>query len=1043
MDQEDEYGGLFLVSVDGVGRPGLWDTTKGLLESRSTLHNLVLHNKLGRAVTVERLALQFVPSWDKRLHRLRPFAHSAVVWFRLPFAHLLLVSTVDSSEYRNVLRSELRRKIAGLEQDWGGPPAPGPSQPQPSGMGALLGGSSAAATPPAGLLGAEWIIVYVRPPDADAGDKAARKVYDRIKDDFSQRGRTRVIRIDPPAAVGGGGCGGGGGSGAMSWGASRGGSAGIGGGFFPSTVLGLEDLELCLRECVRSSFESRQAAYMAEVQRLANERRDPNWSFASLYLVKDSLALLLEGCGLHLEAYKEYVELEAAYQETLERQQQGQQQGAVDLGEQRSGAEHLNDDKFGASGDGAEVATLTSASWRVTRRSVLKRAAVQEFRFRQYLFASQSRLLLRLGRPVDVAERGLRFIGALEAELGQRERSPTGGVRPLFQEAWTVSACLAVVAAVTASVFGRDPSLTPPLLGGAGGGGGFGAAGGVGHSHTNSWDVAGFWGSGGEAPGGTAPTAARGPTRPATATDAANSKSVAAQPESQQPEGVAGASPPPQDADPSATGGADPPTSRTEAVAAAAAAAAAAGHVDWQLWVPFHAEVPSLDPTAICGQVIAPATLAASCPTNAEALLRQVTFQGFMLALAHLYSSALSALLRLAVRAAQMVHVPPPVDAGDVPDDVTGMDATCSADLPGSPTANDWTKLLAAWRQGLQELAPQYGCRTVVGMFVDQEEDRQFEATPQQQATQLQLLRQAISGQAAEAGVATGPASFTTVSGFTAAASASPLQSQGNVTTPRGDGSPAASPAVWLTPTAGSAPLLPELPQPGFRHHVRSDSMYSVSIAAGSTAAGATAGVLGGTTDLWDATLQAAGVATEAAPAGTAAASVSRSALSTGFSRTQMPWATDPELLSTTAAHLVDVRVSGPQRKSNHQHSSSADGANGSFFTKLDIFANKVSSALDPLRPQRPTVHQASGLPSPRVVADQVGPCVSTATPTLHATRDAVRPPPEAVQGPGEDLAQAGPSGNLVPSPLPAALLLPGEVSWLRDWRVRLALSSP
>ncbi len=55
-------------------------------------------------------------------------------------------------------------------------------------------------------------------------------------------------------------------------------------------------------------------------------------------------------------------------------------------------------------------------------------------RFRQYLFASQSRLLLRLGRPGDVAEKGLRFIGAVAAELGQRERSPEGGVRPMFKE---------------------------------------------------------------------------------------------------------------------------------------------------------------------------------------------------------------------------------------------------------------------------------------------------------------------------------------------------------------------------------------------------------------------------------------------------------------------------------------------------------------------------------------------------------------------------------------------------------------------------------
>ncbi|GFR46523.1 hypothetical protein Agub_g8109, partial [Astrephomene gubernaculifera] len=122
MDQEDEYGGLFLVSVDDLGVPGLWSSVKDLLESRSLLHQLTLHNKVGRAVAVERMALTLVPSGDKRLQRLRPFAHSPVVWFRHPYAHLLLVSTADASEYRSALKPALKRAIAELEHYWGGPP---------------------------------------------------------------------------------------------------------------------------------------------------------------------------------------------------------------------------------------------------------------------------------------------------------------------------------------------------------------------------------------------------------------------------------------------------------------------------------------------------------------------------------------------------------------------------------------------------------------------------------------------------------------------------------------------------------------------------------------------------------------------------------------------------------------------------------------------------------------------------------------------------------------------------------------------------------
>ncbi len=43
----------------------------------------------------------------------------------------------------------------------------------------------------------------------------------------------------------------------------------------------------------------------------------------------------------------------------------------------------------GAGGDGDDVASLLTSSWRVMRRTVLKRNGVPEFAFRQYLFAAQ------------------------------------------------------------------------------------------------------------------------------------------------------------------------------------------------------------------------------------------------------------------------------------------------------------------------------------------------------------------------------------------------------------------------------------------------------------------------------------------------------------------------------------------------------------------------------------------------------------------------------------------------------------------------------
>ena len=39
------------------------------------------------------LPCRFVQSQDKRLLRLKPFSHSAAVWFRNPYAHVILVRT--------------------------------------------------------------------------------------------------------------------------------------------------------------------------------------------------------------------------------------------------------------------------------------------------------------------------------------------------------------------------------------------------------------------------------------------------------------------------------------------------------------------------------------------------------------------------------------------------------------------------------------------------------------------------------------------------------------------------------------------------------------------------------------------------------------------------------------------------------------------------------------------------------------------------------------------------------------------------------------
>ena len=48
-----------------------------------------------------------------------------------------------------------------------------------------------------------------------------------------------------------------------------------------------------------------------------DRRQDKGWSFSTLFLVKDSLAIMLEAGGLLEDALREYSELEACYLEAL------------------------------------------------------------------------------------------------------------------------------------------------------------------------------------------------------------------------------------------------------------------------------------------------------------------------------------------------------------------------------------------------------------------------------------------------------------------------------------------------------------------------------------------------------------------------------------------------------------------------------------------------------------------------------------------------------------------------------------------------------
>ena len=54
-----------------------------------------------------------------------------------------------------------------------------------------------------------------------------------------------------------------------------------------------------------------------QIRRLMAGRMEPGWRFSSLYLVKDSLAVMLRSAGLLQDALREFYELEAVYLNSL------------------------------------------------------------------------------------------------------------------------------------------------------------------------------------------------------------------------------------------------------------------------------------------------------------------------------------------------------------------------------------------------------------------------------------------------------------------------------------------------------------------------------------------------------------------------------------------------------------------------------------------------------------------------------------------------------------------------------------------------------
>ena len=102
---------------------------------------------------------------------------------------------------------------------------------------------------------------------------------------------------------------------------------------------------------------------------------------------------------------------------------------------------------FGGKPAGEDEAAGLWASWAATRHAASQPELPPQFAMRQALFASQARLLFKLHRHAEVAERGLAFVHGFGGILAQQQAA--GGVPPQLREAWSFASCLSLAAAAS------------------------------------------------------------------------------------------------------------------------------------------------------------------------------------------------------------------------------------------------------------------------------------------------------------------------------------------------------------------------------------------------------------------------------------------------------------------------------------------------------------------------------------------------------------------------------------------------------------------
>ncbi|KAL4549831.1 hypothetical protein Ndes2526B_g04818 [Nannochloris sp. 'desiccata'] len=456
----------FTITVAYEDLSDVWPAISKAITARLPLQQVALVNKLGTAVTVDHMPVELVSSFEPAVQKLQQYAYSALTWFRQPAASLVLISCNDAEDYKKNFRLQLRAMI-----DYEGRH---PLSPEP-------------------------VFVYIAPkPSPDVDPKGPGRVVDAMRRELGSRRRQRVARVDVVAAAG---------AAAATNDPTNSATASINKDSSADDGLqGIDEVIMCLKAAIAASLEARISAYGEVVRQhmTALQAARPDVCFSDLFLLKDSLAVMMEAAGLVEDSVREYLELEVAFQQVEQTKKQSSEppsrlsslsKSSDGLSEPQTSLNntsslHARQLEFLNGGlqprKGIDEASGIWSDWRATRLSVqgiafsLDRSTLESsfgatssvptahnithgdttslLALRQAVFASQSRVLLKLQRYSEVLERGLAFFhnsfSTLAAHEGQTRSTSSGSSKQspkFFKEAWTFAGCISLAAAVAST----------------------------------------------------------------------------------------------------------------------------------------------------------------------------------------------------------------------------------------------------------------------------------------------------------------------------------------------------------------------------------------------------------------------------------------------------------------------------------------------------------------------------------------------------------------------------------------------------------------